>query len=90
MSANPVTATFLSSFSRFLNTGPFSAAEVSQVFVSSLQAPLLPYPALKEAGQTAQACAARTTAGPVWGDFTVTLPASLHLVDPAEGGMPHS
>lgn len=56
------------------------------MFVSFLQAPQLPWPALKEAGQTAQACVYRRTANPVWGGFTVTLPASLDLVDPAVGG----
>lgn len=60
------------------------------VFVSSLQAPQLPWPALKEAGQTAQACVSWRTANPVWEDFTATPPASLNLVDPAVGGTPNS
>lgn len=65
-------------------------AEVEMQAVSSLQAPQPLWPALKEAGQTAQACASRTTVNPVWEDFTATLLASLNPQDPAEGGKPDS
>ena len=58
--------------------------------MSSLQAPQLLWPALKEAGQTAQAFVPRATVNPVWEDFTATLPASLNPQDPAEGGNPDS
>lgn len=56
----------------------------------SFQAPQLLWPALKEAGQTAQACVSRTTANLVKEDFTASLLASLNLVDPAVAGMSDS
>lgn len=54
--------------------------------MSSLKAPQLLWPALKEAGQTARACVSRRTANPVWEDFTAIRLASLNRVDPAVGG----
>lgn len=53
----------------------------------SVQAPRLPWPALKGAGPTVLACVLRTSAKPVRGDFTARQLASLNQAESAaEGG----
>lgn len=56
----------------------------------SIQAPQLPWPALKGAGPTVLACMQRTSAKPVWGDFTARQLASLNRAESAAQGTWHS
>lgn len=56
--------------------------------MSTVQAPQLLKSALKEAGQTVQACVAKMIVKPVRGDFTATLLASLNPLDSVVKGKP--
>lgn len=58
--------------------------------VDGVQAPVVRGPALKEAGQTAQACAVRRTVNPVPGGFTAPPPVQQLRPDPAAEGAPGS
>lgn len=55
-----------------------------------LQAPQLPWPALKGPGPTVLACTLQAAAKPVWEDFTARQPASLNPAESAAEGTWHS